>query len=96
MALRLMISKTGATNWSTLPHNIESLIEAVRTFAIVGWLGVFIGLGLFLSKAIVEAHGGTIDIGPNADGPGTTLTFTFPPSAVVDGRHHDASLSTGR
>src|SRR5271156_5131478 len=55
-----------------------------------------IGLGLFLSKAIVEAHGGTIDIGPNADGPGTTLTFTFPPSAVVDGRHHDASLSTGR
>ncbi len=55
-----------------------------------------IGLGLFLSKAIVEAHGGTIDIGPNADGPGTTLTFTFPPSAVADGRHHDASLSTGR
>src|SRR5580700_11417339 len=55
-----------------------------------------IGLGLFLSKAIVETHGGTIDIGPNADGPGTTLTFTFPPSAVVNGHHHDAGLSTGR
>jgi len=55
-----------------------------------------IGLGLFLSKAIVEAHGGTIDIGPNADGPGTTLTFTFPPSAVLDGRSHDASFSIGR
>jgi signal transduction histidine kinase len=54
-----------------------------------------IGLGLFLSKAIVETHGGTIDIGPNAGGPGTTLTFTFPPSAVVKA-HHDASLSTGR
>ena len=54
-----------------------------------------IGLGLFLSKAIVETHGGRIDIGPNADGPGTTLTFTFPPSAVVKG-HHDASLSIGR
>jgi signal transduction histidine kinase len=37
-----------------------------------------IGLGLFLSKAIVEGHGGTIDIGPNQPGPGTTVTFTFP------------------
>src|ERR1700730_5042356 len=55
-----------------------------------------IGLGLFLSKTIVETHGGTIDIGPNADGPGTTLTFTFPPSAVVNGHNHDAGLSTGR
>ncbi len=56
-----------------------------------------IGLGLFLSKAIVEAHGGTIEIGPNGDGHGTTLTFTFPPSAVMDGHnHHDAGLSTGR
>ena len=56
-----------------------------------------IGLGLFLSKAIVETHGGTIDIGPNADGHGTTLTFTFPMSAVIDGHnHHDAGLSTGR
>jgi two-component system, NtrC family, sensor histidine kinase HydH len=55
-----------------------------------------IGLGLFLSKAIVETHGGTIDIGPNADGPGTTVTFIFPPSAVADGRTHDASLSAGR
>ena len=56
-----------------------------------------IGLGLFLSKAIVETHGGTIDIGPNTDGHGTTLTFTFPPSAVMDGHdHHDAGLSTGR
>ncbi len=55
-----------------------------------------IGLGLFLSKAIVETHGGTIDIGPNGDGPGTTVTFIFPPSAVADGRTHDASLSAGR
>src|SRR5208283_4071809 len=54
-----------------------------------------IGLGLFLSKAIVETHGGTIDIGPNADGPGTTVTFTFPPSAV-HGHNHDSGLSAGR
>ena len=41
-----------------------------------------IGLGLFLSKAIVEGHGGTIDIGPNSTGPGTAVTFTFPQSAM--------------
>jgi signal transduction histidine kinase len=37
-----------------------------------------IGLGLFLSKAIVEGHNGTIAIGPNSAGAGTTVTFTFP------------------
>jgi nitrogen fixation/metabolism regulation signal transduction histidine kinase len=37
-----------------------------------------IGLGLFLSKAIVEAHGGNIMIGPAARGAGTTVTFSFP------------------
>jgi signal transduction histidine kinase len=41
-----------------------------------------IGLGLFLSKAIVEGHGGTIAIGPNPTGPGTAVTFTFPQSGV--------------
>jgi signal transduction histidine kinase len=54
-----------------------------------------IGLGLFLSRAIVETHGGTIDIGSNADGPGTTVTFTFPPSAV-HGHNHAPGLSAGR
>ena len=54
-----------------------------------------IGLGLFLSKAIVETHGGTIDIGPNADGPGTTVTFTFPPSSI-HGHNYGPGLSTGR
>jgi signal transduction histidine kinase len=41
-----------------------------------------IGLGLFLSKAIVERHGGTIAIGSNPDGTGATVTFTFPHSAI--------------
>jgi len=41
-----------------------------------------IGLGLFLSRAIVESHGGTIDIGANPDGPGTTVTFSFPPNGA--------------
>ena len=41
-----------------------------------------IGLGLFLSRAIVESHGGKIDIGSNPDGPGTTVTFSFPPNGA--------------
>jgi signal transduction histidine kinase len=41
-----------------------------------------IGLGLFFSRAIVERHGGTIKIGPNADGRGTTVTFVLPLGAT--------------
>jgi len=37
-----------------------------------------IGIGLFLSRAIVEKHGGTIAIGANDSQPGTKVTFTFP------------------
>ena len=48
----LMISKTGASNWIALPHNIESLIQAVRSFAIVGWFGIEIGMVLFLSACV--------------------------------------------
>jgi signal transduction histidine kinase len=36
------------------------------------------GLGLFLSKAIIEAHDGSIWFQKNGDGPGTTFTFSLP------------------
>src|SRR5207248_5220314 len=36
------------------------------------------GLGLFISKTIVEAHGGKIWAQNNADGKGATFSFTLP------------------
>jgi signal transduction histidine kinase len=37
-----------------------------------------IGLGLFISKSIVEAHGGSIWAENNMDGKGATVSFTIP------------------
>jgi signal transduction histidine kinase len=36
------------------------------------------GLGLYVSKSIVEAHGGKIWAENNNDGKGATFTFTLP------------------
>lgn len=36
------------------------------------------GLGLFLSKSVIEAHGGRIWFSKNKNGPGTTFTFSLP------------------
>jgi signal transduction histidine kinase len=42
------------------------------------------GLGLFISKSIVEAHGGKISVENNKDGKGTTFTCSLPlPEAVM-------------
>jgi signal transduction histidine kinase len=41
------------------------------------------GLGLFISKSIVEAHGGKIWAENNKDGKGTTFTFSLPPPEEV-------------
>jgi two-component system sensor histidine kinase VicK len=38
------------------------------------------GLGLFISKSIVEAHGGDMWAGNDADGKGATFTFSLPVS----------------
>jgi hypothetical protein len=52
IALRLLISKTGSSNWFSLTHNIASVIQAVRSFAIAGWFGILLGMTLFLSACV--------------------------------------------
>jgi hypothetical protein len=52
LELRSLVSDLHAKNWWALPHNIESLIAAVRSLAIVGWLGVLAGAMLFLAACV--------------------------------------------
>jgi len=54
----------------------EILPKLFSKFAAKSFSGT--GLGLFISKSIVEAHGGEIWAENNAGGEGTTLTFNLP------------------
>ena len=55
------------------PEILPELFSKFRTKSFSG-----AGLGLFISKSIVEAHGGKIWAENNSDGNGTTFTFTLP------------------
>jgi signal transduction histidine kinase len=46
------------------------------------------GLGLTISRRIVEAHGGTIDIS-SKEGEGTVVVITLPASAPPEGKDSD-------
>jgi signal transduction histidine kinase len=54
----------------------EILSKLFTKFASKSFQGT--GLGLFISKSIVEAHGGRIWAENNSDGKGATFTFTLP------------------
>ena len=54
----------------------EILPKLFSKFAAKSFSGT--GLGLFISKSIVEAHGGKIWVENNANGRGTTFYFTLP------------------
>jgi signal transduction histidine kinase len=54
----------------------EILPELFSKFTTKSFSGA--GLGLFISKSIVEAHGGKIGAENNSDGKGTTFTFSLP------------------
>ncbi|MDQ2654116.1 MAG: ATP-binding protein, partial [Chloroflexota bacterium] len=41
------------------------------------------GIGLFVSRSIIERHQGRLWAAPNADGPGSTFAFALPSTAEV-------------
>jgi two-component system sensor histidine kinase VicK len=55
------------------PKLLDRLFSKFATKSFAGT-----GLGLFISKSIVEAHGGRIWAENNSDGRGATFTFTLP------------------
>jgi two-component system sensor histidine kinase VicK len=50
------------------------------------------GLGLFICKSIIEAHGGKIWAGNNPDGKGATFAFSLP--LVIKQQYHKESIVT--
>jgi two-component system sensor histidine kinase VicK len=75
---------------SVVPNLFERFYRNHRTQAQVGGTG----LGLYLSKAIIEAHGGHIWI-RSKEGQGTTVGFTIQPYALVAGKLKSSDNNTG-
>jgi signal transduction histidine kinase len=53
-------------------------------FATKSDTGTGIGLGLYISKSIVEAHGGKIWAENNSEGKGATFSFSLPAVRKLD------------
>jgi two-component system, OmpR family, sensor histidine kinase VicK len=62
----------------------EIMPRLFSKFATKSVTGSGIGLGLYISKRIVEAHGGKIWAENNSDGKGATFSFSLPAVSNVD------------
>jgi signal transduction histidine kinase len=58
------------------PQSLESLFDAFHTTKSGG-----MGIGLFVSRSIIERHNGRLWGEPNHGGPGATFSFSIPCSA---------------
>ncbi len=90
----IAISDTGL---GISPENLPSIFEPF--FTTKGRLGDTAtpgtGLGLSVSKAIVESHGGTIRVS-STRGEGTVFTICFPASEGAAGREHAGGQARAR
>ena len=75
-AVRVAVQDTGV---GVDPQQAEHLFQAFFTTKPNG-----LGMGLSISRSIVEAHGGRLWATPN-DGPGVTFQFTLPVEEGVAG-----------
>jgi len=67
------------------PQNANTLFDAFCTTKSGG-----MGIGLFVSRSIIERHRGRLWAEPNDDAPGATFSFTTP----LDTQNRDASSAT--
>ena len=74
--------------------NPEILPRLFTKFATRSFSGT--GLGLYISKSIVEAHGGKMWAENNSDGKGAKFTFTLPLSKEEERRKDNQQLSSER
>ncbi len=73
--VRLSVSDAGV---GVDPATIDKLFDAFFTTKSGG-----MGIGLFVSRSIIERHQGRLWAEPNADGPGTTFAFSIPRAAAM-------------
>lgn len=78
--MRAMFTKDADNGPGIPPENLEQLFEP---FFSTKSAGKGLGLGLSISRGIVERHGGELIAVPPEDGRGAVFRLTFPPPVTV-------------